>query len=72
MIRKLCFRLLCISVILANSAYAAKGPKQIGQYSGFEGNEEVLGVEILISDWQDDGMVTLTVPEVAEAWLEAD
>jgi len=50
MIRKLCFRLLCISVILANSAYAAKGPKQIGQYSGFEGNEEVLGVEILISD----------------------
>jgi hypothetical protein len=28
---------------------------------------EVLGVEITISDWNDDGMVTLTVPEVAEA-----
>ena len=47
MIRKIFFRLLCISLILANSAYAAKGPKQIGQYSGFEGNEEVLGAAVV-------------------------
>ena len=28
---------------------------------------EVLGVEIQISDWQEDGMVTLSIPEVAES-----
>ena len=28
---------------------------------------EVLGVEITVSDWQEDGMVTLAVPEVTEA-----
>ncbi len=28
---------------------------------------EILGVEILISDWQEDGMVTLSVPEVIES-----
>ena len=28
---------------------------------------EVLGVDIRISDWQEDGMVTLYIPEVAEA-----
>ncbi len=26
---------------------------------------EVMGVEITVSDWQEDGMVTLTVPDVA-------
>jgi hypothetical protein len=28
---------------------------------------EMLGVEIVITDWQDDGMITLYIPEVAEA-----
>jgi hypothetical protein len=28
---------------------------------------DILGVKIEISDWQDDGMVTLSIPEVAEA-----
>ncbi len=28
---------------------------------------EVLGVDIRISDWQDDGMVTLYIPEITEA-----
>jgi len=28
---------------------------------------DVLGVQIEISDWQEDGMVTLSIPEVAEA-----
>jgi len=41
------FKLLGISLLLANSALAAKGPKQIGQYSGFEGNEEVLGAAVV-------------------------
>jgi hypothetical protein len=27
----------------------------------------MLGVEIKISDWQDDGMVTIYIPEVTEA-----
>ncbi len=39
-------KLICISLLLVNSAYAAEGPKQIGQYSGFEGNEEALGVAV--------------------------
>jgi len=41
------FKLLGISLLLANSALAAKGPKQIGQYSGFEGDEEVLGAAVV-------------------------
>ncbi|TDJ43067.1 MAG: hypothetical protein E2O50_05510 [Gammaproteobacteria bacterium] len=44
-LNKLC-KLICISLLLVNSAYAAEGPKQIGQYSGFEGNEEALGVAV--------------------------
>jgi hypothetical protein len=28
---------------------------------------EMLGVEIVITDWQDDGMITIYIPEVAEA-----
>ena len=31
---------------------------------------DMLGVEILISDWQDDGMVTLYIPEIAEAMAQ--
>jgi hypothetical protein len=41
------FKLICISLLLASGAAAAKGPKQIGQYSGFEGNEETLGAAIV-------------------------
>jgi len=39
-------KLICISLLLVNSTYAAEGPKKIGQYSGFEGNEEALGVAV--------------------------
>ena len=41
------FKLLGISLLLANSALAAKGPKQIGQYSGLEGNDEALGAAVV-------------------------
>jgi hypothetical protein len=39
--------LIGVSLLLASGAIAAKGPKQIGQYSGFEGNEEVLGAAVV-------------------------
>jgi hypothetical protein len=32
-----------VSLLLASSAFAADGKRQIGQFSGFEGNEEALG-----------------------------
>lgn len=40
------YKLICISLLVANSAFA-DGPKQIGQYSGFEGREEVLGAAVV-------------------------
>jgi hypothetical protein len=37
---------IALTVLLAGSALAAKGPKQIGQYSGFEGDEAELGAVV--------------------------
>jgi hypothetical protein len=46
MLRTLSFNLLCLA-LLAVSTAQAKGPKQIGQYSGYEGNEEALGTIVV-------------------------
>jgi hypothetical protein len=37
----------CAGLLLATSGFAADGKRQIGQYSGFEGNEEALGKVIV-------------------------